>query len=149
MLDKAIRIAAQVFEGVSDKQGKPYILHCLQVMNDCGSNDEDVLCAAVLHDVLEDFEEEWPVERLRFEGMSMETLKLVSILTKSPDEDYSEYIANIGNFPDAIKIKLADLRHNSDITRLKDIRPKDIARMEKYHKAYKYLTECLKQHSQA
>lgn len=47
MLDKAIRIAAQAFEGKFDKGGQPYILHCLQVMYDTKTDDVDVKCAAV------------------------------------------------------------------------------------------------------
>lgn len=148
MLDKAIRIAAQEFEGRFDKQGKPYVLHCLQVMQDCGSTEEEVLCAAVLHDLFEDYPE-WDMRRLLSEGMSTRVCKLVDILTHYEVHTYDQYINYISKDPDAIMIKLADLRHNSDITRLKDIHPKDIERMEKYHKAYKYLTECLKQHSQA
>ena len=57
-------------------------------------------------------------------------------MTKVPGETNEEYVARIKANPDAIKVKLADLRHNSDIRRLKGVTAKDIARIEKYHSMY-------------
>lgn len=60
-LAQAIAFAANVFSEVTDKGGKPYILHCLRVMNSVDQNDEELMIIAVLHDVAEDFPEKWPV----------------------------------------------------------------------------------------
>lgn len=35
-----------------------------------------------------------------------------------------------------LRVKMADLRHNTDIRRLKGVTEKDIARMAKYHQFY-------------
>lgn len=141
-LAKAISIAAQAFETTWDKGGHPYILHCLTVMRDCNSDDEDVLCAAVLHDLLEDKSAEWDAPTLRHDcGFSERTVELICILTHDKEYmSYDDYIKRISLDHDAIKIKLADLRHNTDITRMKDLGKKDFDRLEKYHRAYKYLS---------
>jgi hypothetical protein len=71
--------------------------------------------------------------------MPQDVLYLVDLLTHKKGETYEEYIREISWDENAIRIKLADLKDNSDITRLKGISEKDIARMAKYHKAYTYL----------
>ena len=64
-----------------------------------------------------------------------------SRLLKVSDGVTNEYKLQVMANPDAIKVKMADLRHNSDITRLKGIRDKDIERMVKYQKFYLELKE--------
>jgi hypothetical protein len=65
------------------------------------------------------------------------------LLTHAPDEPYDAYIKRIATNRDATKIKLEDLRDNSDITRLKGLRQKDFERMEKYHRAFLFLQKTL------
>ncbi len=142
MLAKAISIAAQAFENVNDKGGQPYILHCLHVMNTTQSNEEHVKVAAVLHDLLEDFPHVWSAQRLLDMGFSEDAVWLIKLLTHdSSKESYDDYIKRISHNKNATLIKLADLRHNSDITRLKDVRKKDFDRLERYALAYRYLSE--------
>lgn len=136
MLSKAIRIAAEAFEGKYDKGGKPYILHCLHVMSQMPEEDEELRCIAVLHDLLEDTH--WTGLQLEKEGFSYRVISAVNTLTHRC-ETYDQYIKAISYNKDAVKVKLADLRHNSDITRLKGLRKKDFDRLEKYHRAYEYL----------
>jgi len=138
MLDKAIRIAAVAFEGKFDKGGQPYILHCLQVMNDTQTNDVEVKCAAVLHDLFEDCPQ-WNSLQLLKEGFSFRVIGIIAQLTNNKNLSYEDYIRAIGTNKDAALIKLADLRHNSQLTRLKDVRKKDFDRMQKYALAYRYL----------
>lgn len=139
MLAKAIALAAKWFEEKTDKSDKPYILHCLRVMNGVNQNDEELMCAAVLHDCIEDlpFVNE---DTLRQYGFSKRIISTISILTHKKDVPYMEYIKNIALNKDAREIKLADLKDNSDITRLKGLRKKDFDRMEKYHQAWVYLS---------
>jgi (p)ppGpp synthase/HD superfamily hydrolase len=143
MLDKAIRIAAQAFEGKYDKGGSPYILHCLNVMNAVKEYGEDYMIVGVLHDLLEDTD--WTPEMLREEGFSHYDIVIPLMLLTHYDEDetYEDYIKRIrnSNHKMSIRIKMADLRHNSDIHRMKGLREKDFARLEKYHKAYAYLRD--------
>ena len=139
MLDKAIAIAADAFVGVHDKGGTPYILHCLHVMRKVESLGNEAMIAAVLHDLLEDTN--WTAETLIAEGFSPHTVKIIEMLTHKDGEPYDDYIARISLNPTARTIKMADLRHNSDIHRMKGLRDKDFKRLEKYHKAYATLLE--------
>lgn len=141
LLGKAISIASQAFEGVFDKGNNPYILHCLHVMNNVKSDDTRVKIAAVLHDLLEDTG--WELQDLKEEGFTDYTLHLLNLVTHKEEDSYEEYINIICTNKDAILIKMADIEHNSDFTRLKGVREKDEKRLIKYAKAYDKLKETL------
>lgn len=136
-LATAIKIASAAFESKEDKGGQPYILHCLHVMHNIDPKDEDLRIIAVLHDLVEDTD--WGLVDLKHAGFSMRVISAVNALTHKSDESYDAYIKRISLNEDARKVKLADLRHNSDIHRMKGLRKKDFDRLEKYHKAYAYL----------
>ena len=138
-LAEAIRIAANSHRYQYDKGGKPYILHPMHLMNQL-LFDTQLATIAVLHDVVED-DPAWTIDDLGQMGFSRRVLVALSDLTHTEGETYESYIENIcGNY-DAIRVKRKDLEHNSDITRLKGITEKDLARIEKYHKAFVRLTE--------
>ena len=137
-LGLAISIVAQAFEGKTDKGGKPYILHCLRVMNSVNQKDEDLMIAAILHDIVEDTD--YTFAKLTSLGFSDRVVGILHLLTHNKETPYEEYIKAISVSPDATQIKLADLKDNSDITRIKGLRKKDIDRIEKYHRAYVYLS---------
>lgn len=134
LLGKAIRIASIFHEGAFDKSGNPYILHCLHVMNTVDTDDIEIKQAAVLHDVLEDTD--ITEDYLLNEGFSNKVIEILNLVTHKEEDSYHEYIDKICNNLGAVLIKEADLKHNSDITRLKGIRQKDLDRMAKYHRAY-------------
>jgi (p)ppGpp synthase/HD superfamily hydrolase len=137
MLGIAIAIAAKGFKDKTDKGGEPYILHCLRVMNSMSTPEEKIL--GVLHDVVEDGV--ISIEELRALGFSEDILDDLKLLTHLKEDDYLDvYIKKISTSKRATKVKLADLKDNSDITRLKGLRKKDFDRMEKYHKAFIYLS---------
>jgi len=136
-LAKAISIAAQGFAEVLDKGGKPYILHCLRVMNSVNQNDEELMSIAVLHDVKEDLG--WTDQALYLAGFSTRVVEAIELLTHYPEVPYDDYIKNLSQNPDCVAVKLADLKDNSDITRLKGLRKKDFERLEKYNRAWVYL----------
>jgi len=138
MLDKAIAIASTAFVGKFDKGGKPYILHCLRVMGKMPQNDEELMCAAILHDLVEDTP--WTLEMLEKEGFSPRVLRIVGIMTHDHKVSYHDYIKMIAMDVDATRVKLGDLEDNSNITRMKGLRKKDFDRLEKYHWAYTYLS---------
>lgn len=153
-LGQAISIAAKAFEGKFDKSGEPYILHCLQVMNNVDKwNDMDLKIIAVLHDLIEDTNHEVINEYERFFicdtefNIAFETTKRIAwtldLLTHRKGVPYDKYIDNICADQDAIKVKMADLEHNSSILRLKGVRAKDLERIEKYHRSYMKLKEAL------
>jgi GTP diphosphokinase / guanosine-3',5'-bis(diphosphate) 3'-diphosphatase len=138
MLDKAIVIATNAHAGQLDRGGRPYILHPLAVMHILNSADEELSAAAVLHDVIEDTKVTYA--DLRAAGISERVIVIVKTLTKLPGETYDEYKSRVMESTDAMKVKLADLTHNSDIRRLKGVTEKDIARMAKYHTFYLEIT---------
>ena len=135
-LDRAIELAKQHHEGQTDKAGKPYIEHPLRVMNQVESEEEKIV--AVLHDIVEDTE--ISLDDLRSEGFSEEVVSAVECLTKQDGENYDSYIERISFNPLAVKIKLADLEDNRDLTRLPEVTDKDLERIEKYDKALEKLT---------
>lgn len=148
MLSKAILIATQAHSGQFDKGGKPYILHPLTVLHKVGAVSEEVQCIAVLHDVIEDctgkviFVDGGPVEvsfaMLADQGMTQRVIDGVAGLTKMPGQTYEEYQQAVLANKDSMRVKLEDLRTNSDLRRLKSktITEKDVARVAKYMAFY-------------
>ena len=143
MLGKAIALAAQAFENVKDKGGQPYILHCLRVMDNLHTEDEELKIIAVLHDWVEDMFKNDPERGLALlrEHYSERVVKALDLLTHRKEVSYDDYIKAISFNADATKVKLADLKDNSDITRLKGLTKKDFDRMEKYHRSFIYLSK--------
>lgn len=137
MLAQAILIATTAHSGQFDKGGNPYILHPLAVMHNVKQQGFDIetQCIAVLHDVLED-NAEWTVERLAAEGMSKEVIDGLILMVHNRGVDYFEYIEAMKHNIRTLRVKKADIEHNFDIRRLKGLRQKDFARLEKYSKAY-------------
>ena len=134
MLDKALLIATNAHHGQFDKGGAPYILHPLKVMHYLKSNDEELQCMALLHDVVEDTNTTYA--DLREAGISERVIDALKCLTKQRGQTLGEYKEAVFSNVDAMQVKMADLRHNSDIRRLKGVTEKDIARMTKYHTFY-------------
>jgi len=137
MLDQAIEIAIKAHKGQKDKGGKPYILHPLRIAMRLRTEDEELMCIAILHDTIED--SDLKLEDLVAAGFSNRVVRAVDCLTKIEGEPYETFIKRCGMNEDARKVKLEDLRDNSDITRLKGLSRIDFDRMEKYQKAYIYL----------
>jgi len=131
MLSAAIRIAINAHDGQYDRGGMPYILHPLRVMSFLKSSDEELQTIAVLHDVVEDSTVTW--WDLREAAMSERVISAVRALTKIPGQSYDEYRDAVFSNRDAMIVKLADLRHNTDIRRLKGVTIKDRERMARYH----------------
>ena len=136
-VERAVQIAAEAHQGQRDKAGAPYLLHPLRLMMRMES--ETAMMAAVLHDVVED--SAWTLDQLRAEGFSEEVLQAVECLTHRLGESYDEFITRVQTNAIARQVKLADLEDNMNIRRMAEITPKDLARLEKYHCAWRALTE--------
>jgi (p)ppGpp synthase/HD superfamily hydrolase len=134
MLGKMLVIATNAHAGQVDKGGSPYILHPLKVMHYLKTDDEELMCIALGHDVIEDTAVTY--RDLREAGISERVIAGIRSLTKQPGQTYEEYKESVFANPDAMRVKMADLRHNTDIRRLKGIRDKDIERMVRYQKFY-------------
>jgi (p)ppGpp synthase/HD superfamily hydrolase len=146
MLAKMLVIATNAHAGQFDKGGNPYILHPLKVMHYLKSDDEELMCIALGHDVIEDCsakkifvdgaEKVISYTMFREEGLSERVIAGIKGMTKVPGQTYEEYKEGVFANIDSMKGKAADLRHNSDIRRLKGVTEKDIARIAKYMQFY-------------
>ena len=133
--EKAYEIAKRAYLGQVDKAGKDYIKHPQKVASFVKSDEEKAV--AYLHDVIEDTE--LTLEDLHEYEFSKEVIEAVDIITKKKGEDYQSYLNSVKKNKLARAVKLADLRHNSDLTRLTKVTEKDIERKEKYQKAIDFL----------
>lgn len=136
LLTNALQIARKAHENQFDKGGSPYILHPIFVASLV--NTEYEKATALLHDVIED--SELTLQHLKDAGIPTDVIQAVELVTKKPHLDYFEYLESIKENEIARKVKLADLTHNSDKSRLNMISNKDIIRLEKYQKAIEYLS---------
>ena len=136
MFELALSIAKKVHEGQYDKAGVVYIKHPLFVASLVDMQEEKAV--ALLHDVLED--SPYTAEELILAGLPETVVTAVQVLTKKKGQDYQQYLELVKSNPIARCVKLADLKHNSDLSRLATITEKDLERFEKYKKAIAYLS---------
>lgn len=141
LLARAIALAATKHVNQTDKRGEPYILHTLKVMYLLKSKDEELQAIAVLHDAVED--QGVTYAELREHGMTERVIEGIRAMTKQLGQTQEEYMAGLLANVDAARVKLADLRHNSDFRRLKGTTPKDEARLLKYSRMYYALDQFL------
>lgn len=135
LLNRMLVLATTSHADQYDKGGHPYILHPLAVMQMLNSDDEELLCIALGHDLVEDCDN-ITYQYLRDKGMTERIIDGIRCLTKVPGETYEEYKTKVKSNPDSIKVKMCDLRHNTDIRRLRGVSNKDIKRMERYFHFY-------------
>ena len=134
---KAMKIAFAAHKEQVDKSGLPYIFHPFHLAEQMET--EETVCAALLHDVAEDTE--ITLEELQKEGVPQQVLAALALLTHDEAVPYMEYVAKVKENPVARAVKLADLRHNSDLTRLDYVDEKAKERAEKYKAAMALLLE--------
>lgn len=135
MTRKAMKIAYAAHAGQADKTGVPYIYHPIHLAE--SMTEEKAVITALLHDVVEDTD--ITIDDLAREGFHGDILTALTLLTHNPAEEYMDYISRLSTCPLARKVKLADLRHNSDVTRLDAIDEKTARRLEKYRRAIQLL----------
>lgn len=128
---KALIIAYEAHKDQFDKSGIPYVFHPVHLAEQM--NDEYTTCVALLHDVVED--SKYTLQDLIDQGFPNEVIDAVKVLTHNKNIPYLDYIDSIKSNPIARKVKIEDLKHNSDITRLNQITEKDLERIEKYKTA--------------
>ena len=136
MFELALSIAKKAHEGQYDKAGVVYIKHPLFVASLVDTQEEKAV--ALLHDVLED--SSVTAEELLNAGLPETVVTAVQVLTKKKGQDYQQYLELVKSNPIARCVKLADLKHNSDLSRLATITEKDLERFEKHKKAIDYLS---------
>lgn len=132
---KAAVIAYKAHMNQYDKSGMPYIFHPMHLAE--AMPDELTTAAALLHDVLEDTM--ITADDLANDGIPEEVIAALRLLTRKDDEDYFAYVRKIKGNSIAYTVKIADLKHNSDTSRLEVIDGRAKARLEKYQKALEIL----------
>ena len=135
MTKKALCIAYKAHEGQVDKTGVPYIFHPFHLAE--SMTDENSTIVALLHDVIEDTD--WTIDDLEKEGFNEDILTALKLMTHNPAEPYMDYISRLSTCPVARQVKLADLYHNSDQTRVENPDEKMLKRWEKYDRAIQLL----------
>lgn len=134
---KAMRIAFDAHRGQVDRAEIDYVNHPLHLAEQMDTEAET--CAALLHDVVEDTD--WTMDRLADEGIAVDVLEAVRLLTHRDGVPYMDYVAALKGNPIAARVKLADLEHNSDLARLPDVSEEDLRRVRKYQEAMEILLD--------
>ena len=137
LLEKAIGIAVEAHRGQRDRYGLPYILHPVRVM--CRLESTAGKIVGILHDVVEDTD--WTFKDLEKEGFPAAIIEALDSVTKREGEAYEDFVKRSASNPLGRKVKIADLEDNMDVRRLLLVTDKDTARLQKYFKAWHFLTD--------
>ncbi|MCC8128565.1 MAG: GTP pyrophosphokinase [Clostridiales bacterium] len=132
---RALRLCYAAHRDQTDKSGLPYVFHPFHLAEQMP--DETTTVVALLHDVVEDTD--YTLDDLAEMGYPAQVLEALALLTHDPRVPYLDYVARIRPNPVARAVKLADLRHNSDLTRLDRVGPRELQRVEKYQAAIRLL----------
>lgn len=136
---KALKLCFEAHKEQKDKSGLPYVFHPFHLAEQM--EDEESTVVALLHDVAEDTD--YTLEDIAAMGFSRNVMEALALLTHDEAVPYMEYVKALRNNLIARRVKLADLRHNSDLSRLDadQIDEKALARVNKYAEAIKLLEE--------
>ena len=134
---KALKLCFEAHKEQVDKSGMPYVFHPFHLAEQMKTEETTVV--ALLHDLVEDTD--YTIEDLMSMGFSKSITDAIALMTHTNDVEYMDYVREIKNNPIAKTVKLADLKHNSDLTRLDVADEKALSRREKYLKAIKLLEE--------
>ena len=128
---KAMKLCFDAHKNQVDKSGMPYVFHPFHVAEQM--KDEVTTIVALLHDVVEDTD--YTLDDIAAKGFGQDVVDALALMTHDKNVPYLDYVARIRNNPVARAVKLADLAHNSDPTRLDVIDEKAKERLDKYQKA--------------
>lgn len=134
---KALKICFEAHKEQTDKSGLPYVFHPVHLAEQM--EDEETTVVALLHDVVEDTQ--FTMKDLDENGITPSVLETLALLTHDKAVPYLEYVAALKTDPIARAVKLADLRHNSDLSRLDIVDKAAKERAAKYAQAIAILTE--------
>ena len=134
---KALKLCFDAHKDQTDKSGLPYVFHPFHLAEQMET--EDTTVAALLHDVVEDTD--YTLEDLAAMGFGEPVIRALGLLTHDASVEYMDYVRAIKEDPIAKAVKLADLRHNSDSSRMDVMTARDLARQEKYRKAMALLEQ--------
>ena len=133
---KALRLCFEAHKNQVDKSGLPYVFHPFHVAEQMTT--EETTIVALLHDVIEDTD--YTLADIAAMGFPQAVTDALKLLTHDERVPYMTYVTAIKQNPIARAVKLADLRHNSDLSRLDRIDEKALERVRKYRSAIQLLT---------
>ena len=133
----ALKLCFEAHKEQIDKSGMPYVFHPFHLAEQMKTEETTVV--ALLHDLVEDTE--YTIEDLVNMGFDKAITDAIALMTHADGVDYMDYVRMIKENPIAKEVKLADLKHNSDLTRLDIVEEKALSRREKYLKAIALLEE--------
>ena len=128
---KAMKLCYEAHKDQVDKTGVPYVFHPFHVAEQMTSEASTIV--ALLHDVVEDTD--YTLDDIAAAGFGQVIVEAVALMTHEDDVPYLDYVARLKDNPIAREVKLADLAHNSDLSRLGEIDEETRQRLEKYEKA--------------
>ena len=134
---RALRLCFDAHRDQTDKSGLPYVFHPFHVAEQM--TDETTTVVALLHDVIED--SDYTLEDIRAMGFGDDVVTALALMTHGEGVPYMDYVAGLKDNPAARAVKLADLRHNSDLSRLDVVDDKALKRVEKYAAAIRLLED--------
>lgn len=139
-IDDALALVAKHFRGMTDKDGEPYVMHCLRVM--MGVQEQDARLVGLMHDLVEDT----PVtlEQLTEMGFSAAVVEAIGLVTHSAGVSYADYVIALKGNPLARAVKLSDLRDNASMARVlyrPSRRETDLQRLQRYVLSYQFLED--------
>ena len=137
MTKKALKLCFEAHKEQVDKSGLPYVFHPFHLAEQMESEETTVV--ALLHDVVEDTN--YTIEDLSAMGFDKAVTDAIALMTHADGVDYMDYVRAIKENPIAKAVKLADLTHNSDLSRMDIIDEKALQRAKKYKEAIKILSE--------
>ncbi len=132
----ALEIAERAHKGQKDKAGKDYIGHPKRVAEKCDNAEERIV--ALLHDTIEDTDV--TPEYLEETGFPDDIIQAVLSVSRQKDESYEDFVRRAGQNQTGRQVKLHDLEDNMDILRLESLTDKDLERLNRYMRAYRYLS---------
>ena len=133
----ALKLCFEAHKEQVDKSGMPYVFHPFHLAEQMQTEETTVV--ALLHDLVEDTEN--TIEDLTNMGFSKDITDAIALMTHADDVAYMDYVRKIKTNPIATEVKLADLKHNSDVTRLDVVDEKALQRGERYRQAIALLEE--------
>ena len=137
MTKAALNLCFEAHKDQRDKSGLPYVFHPFHLAEQM--KDEKTAIVALLHDVVEDTGV--TIDDIRNMGFAEDVVVAIELMTHDPKVPYMEYVSEIKKNPIAKAVKLADLRHNGDMSRLDTVTAYDEKRAEKYTAAIRLLEE--------
>lgn len=133
----ALKLCFDAHKEQTDKCGMPYVFHPFHLAEQMQTEDTTVV--ALLHDVVEDTD--YTIDDLTNMGFDKTVTDALRLLTHDKATEYMDYVRAIRNNPIAKAVKLADLKHNSDLSRMDVVDEKALARQQKYLQAMALLED--------